>query len=188
MKTKLAYEQAKSLADRIIKELAPVCAKIEIAGSIRRQKQTIGDIEIVCIPKQQADLFGNAGASLLDPELEILAQEERIIKGDKWGQKYKKFHIPAMPELGVDLFITTPEEWGYTFTIRTGGKEFSHMCVTPKQQGGFLPGHLRVGGCRLWEGDKALDTSEEIYFLSALGLGWIEPEAREEGVFDKLAN
>lgn len=177
-KTKIPLAQAQVLADKIIKELAPVCERVQVAGSVRRQKAEIGDIEIVAIARHQLDLFGTPGASLLEPELETLAARGRIIKGDKWGPKYKKFHIPARRDLAVDLFITTPEEWGYTFTIRTGSAEFSHRLVTPKQQGGFLPGDLWVGSCRLWRDGKALDTPEEKDFLEALGIGWIEPENR----------
>ena len=50
--------KAKKWADRIVEILAPHCDRIEIAGSIRRQKPTIGDIEVVCIPKQNLDMFG----------------------------------------------------------------------------------------------------------------------------------
>lgn len=182
-KIKLSYSEALPLAEKIVSELKPVTARIEIAGSLRRKKVEIGDIEIVCIPLTQVNLFGDPGGSLLDPELEHLIQEGRIIRGDKWGPKYKKFYVPARPELSipeisVDLFITTKQEWGYTYVIRTGSSDFSRKCVTPKQQGGFLPGHLRVGGCRLWEGDTALETPEERDFLEALGVGWIEPEFR----------
>lgn len=177
-KTKIPLSQAQGLADKIIKELAPVCQRIQVAGSVRRKKKMVGDIEIVCIPLTQVDLFGDPTGSLLDPELEYLIEEGRIIRGDKWGTKYKKFHPVALPELGIDLFITTPNEWGYTFTIRTGSADFSRRIVTPKQQGGFLPGHLRVSECRLWEGMTALSTPEERDFFEALGLGWIEPEDR----------
>lgn len=185
-KTKLSYSVARNLADRIVEELRPGTTRIEIAGSVRRQKPEIGDIEIVCIPQLSINLFGDPGGSILDIFIEQLIQDGRITRGDKWGPKYKKLHIPARPDLGIDLFITTPEEWGYTFTIRTGCAEFSHKLVTPRQQGGFLPGHLRVGGCRLWEGDKALETPEESDFLAALGVGWVEPEMREEGRFEGL--
>lgn len=189
-KTKITYQVARDLAERIVKELAPVCARIEIAGSIRREKKLIGDIEIVCIARQQLDLFGDPNGSLLAPHLEILAQQGRIIKSEgknkAWGDKYKKFHVPAMPELSIDLFITTAPEWGYTYTIRTGCAEFSHLLVTPRQQGGYLPGHLRVGGCRIWDGNKALPTPEEGEFFAALGLVYVPPELREGGLFEKL--
>lgn len=177
-KIKLPLSQAQLLAEKIVKELKPVTERIEVAGSIRRRKESIGDIEIVCIPLLETDLFGFPGASRLEPGLEVLISQGRIIKGDKWGPKYKKFHPVALPDLSVDLFITTALEWAYTFVIRTGSADFSHRVVTPRQHGGYLPGHLRVGGCRLWEGDTALVTPEERDFFEALGLEWIEPEGR----------
>lgn len=181
-KTKLSYSQALPLAEKIIKELAPACSKIAIAGSLRRKKPEVGDIEIVCIPKMKLDLFDNPQGSILDIHLEELARVRRIIKSDgknkRWGDKWKSFHPAAKPEIKVDLFITTSPEWGYTLTIRTGGKDFSRLCVTPKQQGGYLPGHLRVGGCRLWEGATVLETPEERDFFRALGKEWVEPEDR----------
>lgn len=185
-KTKITYQAATNLAERIIKELSPVCAKIEVAGSVRRQKKMIGDIEIVAIAQRQLNLFGEEGDDLLNLELEYLIEKGRVIRGDKWGPKYKKLRLPAMPELSIDLFIPAPDEWGYTFTIRTGCAEFSRLIVTPRQQGGFLPGHLRVGGCRLWDGDKALPTPEEGEFFAALGLVYIPPELREVGLFEGL--
>lgn len=177
-KSKLPLSQALPLAEKIAKELRPYCARIEIAGSIRRKRPEIGDIEIVCIPLTQVNLFGDPGGSLLDPELEYLIQEERIIRGDKWGPKYKKFHPASKPDIAVDLFITTAPEWGYTFTIRTGSADFSARIVTPKQKGGYLPGHLQVGYCRLWKNGQALETPEEEDIFKALGLEWIPPEER----------
>jgi len=177
-KSKMPLNQAQSLAERIVMELQPATVRISIAGSIRRRKEEVGDIEIVCIPLMQLDLFGDPSGSILDIHLEQLAEAGRIIKGDKWGRKYKKFHPPSMPDLSVDLFITTPTEWGYTFTIRTGPADFSRKVVTPRQQGGFLPGHLRVAECRLWEGATALETPEERDFFKALGKEWVEPEKR----------
>lgn len=181
-KIKLPYETALSLAKRVALELSPATTRIEIAGSIRRKRPEIGDIEIVCTPFLQVNLFGDPQGSLLDLHLEQLAESGRIIKSEgeekRWGPKYKKFHPVAKPDLAIDLFITTPEEWAYTFVIRTGNADFSHKLVTPKRYGGYLPGHLRVAGCRLWEGDKALETPEEEDFFKALGLEWVKPEDR----------
>lgn len=142
-KTKIPLKQAQALAEKIIKELSPACARIEVAGSVRRKKPEVGDIEIVCIPEMQLDLFGDPSGSILDIHLEQLAEAGRILKSEgenkRWGPKWKSFHPAARPELKVDLFITTAPEWGYTFTIRTGPSDFSRLCVTPKQQGGFCP-------------------------------------------------
>jgi len=94
----------------IVEKLRPVCEQIEIAGSLRRGKEAVGDIEIVAVPKievwcnaVQLDLFGNSPVSgveetnLLDKKLEELVAagelyRERPFAHDRpaWGEKYKK--------------------------------------------------------------------------------------------------
>ena len=58
----MEYQRAKQAADYLLKQLKPHCEKIEIAGSIRRLKQTgIKDVELVAIPKtEKSGLFGNS--------------------------------------------------------------------------------------------------------------------------------
>lgn len=48
-------EIARRVATRFGQELAPFCDRIEIAGSIRRAKPDIADIEMVCIPKTRQE-------------------------------------------------------------------------------------------------------------------------------------
>ena len=43
--------QARKWADKIVAELDPLCDRIEVAGSIRRRRPEVHDIDIVCIPK-----------------------------------------------------------------------------------------------------------------------------------------
>ena len=178
MKIKLSLTQAKMLAEKIRAELAPGCQRVEIAGSIRRQKQTVGDIEIVAIPKYTPSLLPEVpGQSLLDMVLEVLVIQHRLIPGDKSGQNYKNFSIPAVDDLKLDLFITTPECWPVIFAIRTGSADFSRMLVTPKAKGGLLPSHLRVEGGRVWDNGQAIALVSEADFLELCG-GWVEPPER----------
>lgn len=178
MKIRLDYKKAKDLADKIVNDLRPVCERIEIAGSVRRRKPKVGDIELVCIPRRQENLFGEPGVSLLDAHLVDLIAEGRIIRGDKWGPLQKKFHPVSLPDLAVELYITTPEQWGVIFTLRTGGKEFSQKLVTKRAERGLLPSHLVVKGGRIWDGDTALETPEEAEVFKMLGIDYIEPEFR----------
>jgi DNA polymerase/3'-5' exonuclease PolX len=46
-----SYNDAKRLADCLVKAIAPYCERIEIAGSVRRKKADVKDIEIVAIPR-----------------------------------------------------------------------------------------------------------------------------------------
>ena len=52
----MQYKQAKEIADNIVLMLSPFCDRIEIAGSIRRKKELIGDVEIVAIPNDRFQL------------------------------------------------------------------------------------------------------------------------------------
>jgi len=142
-KVKITLTQANSLAARIMAELASVCVRVEIAGSIRRKKSTIGDIEIVCIPKTETvcNLFGEPVSTTrvaFDDKLQSLVADGRFAKPTKNGEKFKQFGIPAVSGLHLDLFMATPENWGLIFAIRTGCAEFSQQLVTQRSKGGFV--------------------------------------------------
>jgi len=177
-KTKLPLKQAQTLSDKILAALSPGCELAEVAGSIRRLRPEVGDIEIVCIPRQTIDLFGDPVGSLLDMVLANLTNEGRLTRGDKNGVKYKNFFIPTVPDLKLDLFITTPECWGVNFTIRTGSADFSRRLVTQKSKGGLLPDDLSISGARVWRGAAALETPTEQNLFDLIGLDWIDPRER----------
>ncbi|MBU2597552.1 MAG: hypothetical protein KJ757_08345 [Planctomycetes bacterium] len=47
----MELQKAKAIAEELKSLLEPACERITIAGSIRRQKPDVGDIELLCIPK-----------------------------------------------------------------------------------------------------------------------------------------
>lgn len=178
----LSLFPARKLADKIVKVLAPACERIEIAGSIRRQKPVVGDIEIVCVPIMdvKTNLFNEVVSEeplLLNRLLADLLSSKRILPPTKNGEKFKQFGVPAVEGLTVDLFITTPEKWGVIFAIRTGGADFSRKMVTKKQYGGYLPDSLVVSEGRVYRGGIALPTPEESDFFDILG-EWVPPQDR----------
>jgi len=64
---KFAYDEAHSIAVRVLELLQPHCIRCEIAGSIRREKSEVKDIEIVAIPKPyQAGLFQDGIAEIVN--------------------------------------------------------------------------------------------------------------------------
>jgi DNA polymerase/3'-5' exonuclease PolX len=163
------------IAERLIAQLAPACERIEVAGSIRRERDEVHDIELVAVPRVEVevDLFGDSTArrSLLDPALVGLG------RFDKNGERYKQIYLPD----GIyhDLFLVLPPaQWGVILTIRTGPADFSHWLVTPKRQGGAMPAHLRVHDGALWQGNEIVPTPEEKDFFAALGLPYVEPRER----------
>ena len=156
MKQKLTLNEAEKIAHSVIDVLKERCQRIEIAGSIRRRKKEVGDIEIVAIPKYQYDLFGESSTVHLLDAFDFSAIG-KVIKG---GSKYKQ--IELFDGINLDLFIVTPPaQWGVVFMIRTGSADFSHRLVTKKQQGGMLPSNLRVEKGAIWSSNHIIETPEE---------------------------
>lgn len=180
-KIKLPLSQARGLADRIIEELRPGCVRIAVAGSVRRERATVGDIEIVAIPRFQADIFREdlgGEPTELDLILERLVRQGRLGKG-KGGLKYKQFGIPAKEGLMLDLFLPRLDNWGIIYAIRTGSAAFSRRLVTRQYAGGLLPDDYLVSGGMLWSQGRAIPTPTEKTVFDLLKGGWVEPGDRE---------
>ncbi len=127
---KFPYKTALAHAKIVKKVLEPYCDRIEIAGSIRRECEMIGDIEIVCIPKIEIIANGlfklsdyNVGCEVRSPSFIKAVNKWEKIKGEA-TEKYTQRILRWSP-LKLDLFMTTKANWGHTFTIRTGSAEFS---------------------------------------------------------------
>lgn len=173
MKTKLPLAAADALALQMIERLRPYCRRIEAAGSIKRRKPEIGDVELIAAPLFEHDLFGNP-------------TENHMLNGVDWewfgrivknGPKYKQVELHEGATL--DLFIVTPPaQWGVLSLIRTGSAEFSHRFVTSKQQGGLLPSYLKVKDGAIWSNNHIILTPEESDVFDLAGVPWIEPEKR----------
>lgn len=175
--SRMSLASAVKLADKVKLELAPGCQRIEIAGSVRREKESIGDLEVVCIAKPILDLFGEpTGDSHLDFELDRLIIEGRL-EAVKGGDRYRQYLLPKS-NVKLDLFIATPETWACIFLIRTGSAELAKKIVTQKIHGGFCPQGMKFDGGKLWKDGHAVDVKEEIDVFNALGLAWIDPKDR----------
>ena len=100
--TAFELEEGQIIAERIIRELQPekTCYQIEIAGSIRRQRSTIGDIELVVQPKRivlQKGLFDNSvkyrTETKLDKQIAKLFDAGFFTKYVKNGPRYKQIGL-----------------------------------------------------------------------------------------------
>lgn len=110
-KGQLTLANARRIAGWLIRELEPSCERIEVAGSIRRKTDTVGDVEIVVIPRvrmlgQQLGLFGESAlvtVNDLDRQLEQMI-ERKVIQREipfgwksvaAWGHRQKRFWLVA---------------------------------------------------------------------------------------------
>ncbi len=170
----MIYSQAKSIADAMVERLSGYCDRIEIAGSVRRKKSEVHDIEIVAIPKiiDEPNMFDEIGKREFPSELFL------PYKMIKKGSRYKQMKLPE--GINLDLFIVIePAQWGVIFTIRTGPADFSHKLVTLKSFGGYLPGDCKVHDGGVYRGGVLIPMPEEKDFWDFVGLRWIEPEKRQ---------
>jgi DNA polymerase/3'-5' exonuclease PolX len=160
--------KALAIAERIKAELAPHCERIEIAGSIRRKKPEVKDIEIVAIPKPyDTGLFVSGLAAVVN-------QWEKV-KGEMKYQECR-YTQRILPEgIKLDLFMCEPGNWGLIYAIRTGSADYSHKVLAA----GWVARGYHAKGGYLMVGHRQYEVREEEDLFKRLGLKWIEPELRE---------
>jgi len=167
----MLLNQATQIAERILAELSPHCERIEIAGSIRRRKPEVGDIEIVCIPKTYETGMFLGGDTVIDPEFCALVNRWPAVKGKSTG-KYTQRRIPE--GINLDLFMVRPENWGLIYAIRTGSAEYSHRVLAT---GWCRAGYHSMDGI-LVKGFHKIPVREERDLFDLIGLAWSDPWER----------
>jgi DNA polymerase/3'-5' exonuclease PolX len=132
MKKEYPYKEASELAISLCVKLSPFCTKINIAGSIRRKKPIIGDIEIVCLPKfditYNTDLFMNK-TSVYGVQIGFVRAVEALGTIEK-GTPYGKYLKIVLPEgINLDLFIPNTDDFFRQYAIRTGSADYAHKIL-----------------------------------------------------------
>jgi DNA polymerase/3'-5' exonuclease PolX len=170
---------ARSLAEI----LAPYCHRIEVGGSVRRQKPDVGDIELVLVPRlEERAAPGQLGlldtprtrqVSLAWEELDRLVEAGKLPPSTKCGDRYR-CHPATETTLQIDLFaVLPPAQWGPIFAVRTGPANFGKACMFR-----LLERHLRLEDGRVMRGSEPVDCMEEADFLAVCGLDRIAPRDR----------
>lgn len=168
---RLPFKTARDFAEKIVGEIAPHCAQLEIAGSLRRERPEIGDVDLVCLPSDRAALMARVLASapqvLKDGTQEFVAIFGGRIQLDLW------FAVPPI----VSLFDTAPTNFGSLLLCRTGS--IGHNI--------FLVEHAKTLGLRWnphWgvmtpDGHTVLASETEEQIFAALNLPFIPPPKRQ---------
>jgi DNA polymerase/3'-5' exonuclease PolX len=179
------------VSHRLSTRFAPACARIEVAGSIRRREARVGDIELVAEPRQlPTDLFGavdveapteiDAVIAELGPEVlrlrEMTGPAKKVVR--RSGARFKALEVATRGAgwIPVDLFIVLPPaQWGAILAIRTGPRDMSARLVTSCQRRGLVCIDGRLVQVR---GEREVPTPSEEEFFAACGVPWAEPEDR----------
>ena len=170
-KPRFSNAMGMKVADELCGWLNPACERIEIAGSLRRRKATVGDVEIVYIAKTEVrrnpnDMFADITINLVDEaiaELEktkVLVRRKNVFGSETFGvhNKYMRHQATGMP---IDLFSTTPECWFNYLVCRTGPKESNtRICMAAQKLGWkwnpYGAGFSRGDEVRIMESESAV--------------------------------
>lgn len=149
---------------KIIEERLKVCKEVKeisVAGSVRRQKETIGDIDILVFSedyKKTADFFVSF------PEVEKI-----------WAQGTTKCSVRFKQGFDIDLRMVPQKSFGSALQYFTGSKE--HNIATRKIAIGK---GLKLSEYGVFKGEKQIAGKTEKDVYEALGLSYISPELRED--------
>lgn len=131
MKTKFPRAAALAVAKELCAALRPVTERLIVAGSLRRGKAEVGDVEILFVPKvvEVADgLFDRKVESLADGALDallrqgVLARRKNVKGSEMWGAQ-NKLAVHVGSGIPVDLFAATEANWWNYLVCRTGPGE-----------------------------------------------------------------
>lgn len=172
----MLLDQARQIAQRIVEELSPHCERIDIAGSIRREKEVVKDIEIVCTPKMTTPIRRSSGWC------KAVAKIGTIMKGKKLNEnkfiKIKRSHqLPSgsFVYIDLDLFIAPPKNYGMYLLVRTGSAKYSAHIFTLFNKKGYKSSE---GIHRSISDGSELTFTEETAIYSFLNIPYLRPELR----------
>ena len=164
--------EAMPLAEAIVAELGrlPFVERIAYAGSLRRGRETIGDLDILAAAKEPARLMEAFTAR---------AEVARVL-----GHGDTKSSVLTRTGVQVDLRVVPLDRFGAALMYFTGSKEHN---VRLRERA--IAQGMRLNEYGLFRADAAGEvaegavpvsagTEEEVY--AALGLDWIPPSMRED--------
>lgn len=154
--------EAKAQSDAIIADLGQLDSiqHISEAGSCRRRKETVGDLDILVTSSEP------------DEVMDALADHELVSKVLARGDTKQRVRLNSGLEL--DLRVVPEESYGAALLYFTGSKEHNIVLRRRSQDRG-----LKLNEYGLFKKDKLVSgkTEEEVY--KSLDLPWIPPEIRE---------
>lgn len=156
--------QAQLVASRFLAQVEDCNAteEAQVAGSLRRHRETIGDIDIL--------------ASSDDP----IAVRDAFLATDGIGEVEAegetKTRVLSEEGIGVDLRVVAPDQFAPALHYFTGSREHNTRVRQRARGKGW-----KLNEYGLWDAsEKPLETPDEESIFEHLELAWIPPEMRED--------
>jgi len=151
------------IAKRIVETLREKARskKIEWAGSLRRMRENIGDIDILATGPNKEKIIHSF--THLPEVKEVLASGET------------KASVIVEGGIQIDLRVVEEDSYGAALQYFTGSKGHNiHLRGIAKTKG------IKINEYGVFKGEKKIGGKEEEDVYRALGMDWIEPELRED--------
>ena len=173
----------------LLPHLQPACERLVVAGSLRRKKPDVGDIELVYISKVEsyrADFFESCIVQSADDVLAklidsgVIAMRPNIDGRFSWGPK-NKLAIHCASGIPIDFFSTTQGNWWNYLVCRTGPKESNIRIATAAEALGWRWNPYGSGfsrGGALAGPAKSHDVASEREVFDFVGLPYLQPHER----------
>lgn len=149
----MTLDKALPIANSIVELLAPECTIINVAGSCRRMKPDVGDIEIVALPKSEPvfDLFDeHIGWKRSGGFIRKVRGLGDLYEGSPIDGRSLKINLPEGVKL--DLFLPRDYDYWRIFAIRTGSQKYSANVLAA--------GWKKLGWCGTKDGLRKISDCE----------------------------
>jgi DNA polymerase (family 10) len=151
-RVKEVYEKLKNLKE---------VERIDVVGSIRRMKETIGDVDFLVISKNPR------------PIMDFFVSLPGVIK--IWGKGNTKASVRMKEGFDMDIRVLPKRSYGAALQYFTGSKE--HNIALRKIA---IEKGLKLSEYGLFKGSEMIAGEKEEEIYQKLGMDWIPPELRED--------
>jgi len=141
----------------------PGVDRVDVAGSFRREKETVGDIDIL--------LVTTSAEEVSDAIAELSIVREIAVKGEK------KISFDLHNGLRVDVRLVKADQWGAALMYFTGSKEHNIAVRKVAIKKGW-----KLNEYGLFDGENIVASKEEKDIYDALELRFYEPKERVDGI------
>jgi DNA polymerase (family X) len=163
-------DEAERSAEQVIDYLKNIkgIAKIEVAGSLRRGRETAGDIDILCTGP---GCEGDALAATVEAVAAYSGVAEMLGKGQN------KISFRRQSGIQVDIRLLPEKSYGAALQYFTGSKSHNVALRQRALRMGFTLNEYALADLKT---DKPTTARSEEQIYRKLGLDWIPPELRED--------
>lgn len=157
------FNYALSQANEMVLELGAsgAVSSVSCAGSIRRKKEIVKDIDIIASARESA------------PVMDLFCRSRLVETVLSRGKT--KSSVLLKTGINTDLRVVLPSEYPYALHHFTGSKE--HNTAVRHRAKGL---GLKINEYGIFKGDTIIEAEDEIGFFNRIGLDYIPPELRED--------